>query len=464
MYSPSLKPYVKKSIILISVLFLAFGILALPASVLAGDRSDFVLQEIENKNQDISAGDRQTKYCNMAASPFVFYRGTAHLFWADFAQDSKLKEFGNEEQTKIWLVGDLHSENYGTYDNNKGEVVYNLNDFDEAVVDDYQLDLWRMATSIVLVARQQDLSKSESEDVVDAFTEAYLDAIASYEGNDKELKVEFTAANTDEPLKEFLEKTREKKSRKKLLKKWTEGGKFDFSYQKLGPVTSEERTAITKAMAAYGQTLTGDIRYDADRFQVKDVARRINAGTGSLGTPRYYVLIEGETDSQKDDRILDLKLQGEPTPYAYMSSEDRDRYDRHFEKNHALRYAIGYRALTKNTDNYLGWMQLDIQGKGYYSVREISPFNEGFKSEGKSFKKLAEQWGEILATAHARSDKDFDATYVPYSFDKQVAKRTDGKHKEFRALVRNIAFSYADRVNSDWEIFLKSLPKNYCNQ
>lgn len=163
MYSPALKPSVKQSIIFISVLFLAFSILALPASVMAGERSDFVLQEIENKNKDISKGDRQTKYCNMAGSPFVFYRGTAHLFWADFAQDSEMEEFGNEDQTKIWLVGDLHSENYGTYDNNKGEVVYNLNDFDEAVVDDYQFDLWRMATSIVLVAREQELSKSESK-------------------------------------------------------------------------------------------------------------------------------------------------------------------------------------------------------------------------------------------------------------------------------------------------------------
>ena len=67
------------------------------------------------------------------------------------------------------------------------------------------------------------------------------------------------------------------------------------------------------------------------------------------------------------------------------------------------------------------------------------------------------QWpssgGVILATAHARSDKDYDSDIIDYSFDKEVDILTDGMHREFRTLVREIASRYAAQVNDDYLAF-----------
>ena len=116
-------------------------------------RSRFVLEALAEHNKHLTDVERTAKYNKMAQSAFRFYRGTNHLFWADFSGDERLQRFSSS-QTRIWLQGDLHSENYGAYHNDSGDIIYSLNDFDDAVVADYQFDLWRMAVSIVLVARQ----------------------------------------------------------------------------------------------------------------------------------------------------------------------------------------------------------------------------------------------------------------------------------------------------------------------
>ena len=70
---------------------------------------------------------------------------------------------------------------------------------------------------------------------------------------------------------------------------------------------------------------------------------------------------------------------------------------------------------------------------------------------------MAEQWGAILATAHARADQDFDETLVPYSLDKQVDELTDHRHDEFRKIVRDVARGYADQVAADYAAFTTAL-------
>jgi uncharacterized protein (DUF2252 family) len=439
-----------------SYYFISCLVLLMPPLALA-DRATTVIDEISSWNAWLDDDNRQAKYCKMVASPYIFYRGTNHLFWKDFAADSRLANFGNDK-TKTWLQGDLHAYNFGSYDNDDGEVIYELNDFDEAMVADYQYDVWRMAVSLVLIARENNtLSASEQEDMIDAFSESYLDTMADYRGNDQEQDMYFTEANTYGKLDDFLDDVEDDESRVKMLDKWTDEinnvRRFDLSYEKLGDASSDEKAAIIGAMSAYGTTLQGGLNYDSAYFQVKDVARRLLAGTGSLGTPRYYVLIEGASDSQNDDRILDVKRQSKPTAYRFLGQAVQTEYDALFS-NDAERHALGYLALTNHTDDHLGWMTLT---DGDYSVRERSPYKESFPAETLDtttrFNKLAEQWGLVLATAHARADKDFSDTYVAYSVDKQIDEETDGEHAAFRALVREIAFDYADQVQLDWQVF-----------
>lgn len=446
-----------------------------------------VITRINEQNKALADKDRQDKYGKMNASAFVFFRGTNHLFWADFAGDARLLQFGGFK-TRTWLQGDLHIENFGAFGNDEGVVVYDINDFDEAVIADYQYDLWRMAVSIVLAAQEQgDLSRKEQKKVVETFARKYLETLATYCAQAGERDAVFDRENASGRLKKLLEKVEKKNNRAEMLADWTAQGQFltdeqpddeDKKPAKLAAIPDALRAEIMAAMEPYATKSLANLPAGADDeayFQVRDIARRLSAGTGSLGTPRFYVLIQGENDQLETDRILDVKRQSIPVPYQYLADENLREYDfftRELPGRDAIWHAAAYRAMARDTDDHLGWMELS---DGFYSVRERSFYKESINvaklNSEKRFKKLAEQWGMILATDHARALTDFDndfphidltqVLFRPESDQKafkcQVTKRTAGKTKEFTDLVQKVAFAYAQQVSADWETFKVAL-------
>lgn len=437
-----------------------------PAPPVADRERRSAVDAIEAWNAELSDADRRAKYCKMARSPFVFFRGTNHLFWSDGFGDPRLAPLSTPD-TRVWLQGDLHVANYGAYDNDEGVVVYSLNDFDETIVGDYQYDLWRLATSVVLVARQNgDLSESETAGVLDRLVGAYLAAMTAHAADDSEDQRVFDASALEDPLRSFVESVEAKNSRVEALDDWTlevDGARvFDLDLADLEAVDAGTDAEIRAAMASYGDSLSGGIDYDPDVFAVKGVARRLNAGTGSLGTPRYYVLIEGETSDNDDDHILDVKRQGAPTAYRFASPEVRARYDQLFT-DHAVRHAIGYKALEIDTDDFLGVMALS---DGSYSVRERSVFKKSFKLEQladlDAYGRTADAWGAILAAAHARSDEDFDPVIIPVSVDRAISELTAGREDELADRIAGLAVDYADRVERDWADFVDALAPSDC--
>ncbi len=436
------------------------------------------IQAITDWNSDVPASDLQDKYCKMAVTPFTFYRGSNHLYWSDFVNDKRLVTFGNDK-TKIWLQGDLHVENFGVFDDADGNIVYNINDFDDSVIADYQFDVWRAATSMVLVMRLNNqaadkklFGKDDQKEILYRFINAYLETIDELADNNEEEEISFTTDNTKSPVKKLLSKTEKKKSRDKMLSKWTEAKgkdrKFLTNSPKLGAVDKSDARAIEAAFANYIKTLKISPGNSDAHFKIKDIARRLLAGTGSLGTTRYYVLIEGESSSADDDRILDIKGQSLPSPLHYLGDDDRASYRKNFANN-AARHQQAYLALTRASDPYLGWILLE--GKEY-SVRERSPFKETLDTSKltdlKDFSKFAETLGAVLAVAHARADKDAAANcagsdLIPYSVDDNISAATKGDHKAFRKQVRDIAFAYADQVEADYKDFMKNLVPKDCS-
>lgn len=413
---------------------------------------------IEAWNRDLSPDERGTKYCKMATSPFAFYRGSNHLFWADLAGSTALARFGSDA-TRTVIQGDLHAANLGAFDDDHGLVVFDLNDFDEALVADYQYDVWRMAVSLVLIARAANLDEARA---VDAFSEAYLDAMHDFRGTDDELPTAITLDDAPPVLSGFLDKISRKEGRAEALADWTvvdaSGRHFDLSNPDLAAVSPATDAELRAAMPAYGATLSGRLSWSAAYFAVKSVAARLHAGIGSLGNQRYYLLIEGETPSVDDDRILDVKLETTPTAYRFLPSGDRAAYDAAF-KNPAARYARTEKALLDNVDDHLGWMHLE---SGDFSVRERSVYKKSFPledlDEGRDLADLAAAMGRVVAAGHARADRDFDPGLVPVSVDREIDLLTDGDHDEFRRQVRDLARAYADQVDSDYAAFLERAP------
>ncbi len=418
------------------------------------DRAPQIRQALTAWNAWLTPETRQEKYAKMRASPFIFYRGTNHLFWRDFAGDARLARFGS---VSTWVQGDLHAENFGAFTNDRGQVVYSVNDFDEAIFADYQFDVWRMAISLGLVMDGR-VDKTGQRVVIEQFAARYLDTLAHASKYSSPKSVEFTSKNTRGKLKKFLEDVEKDNTRSKLLDEWTtpDRGTFDRTNARLAPMSAPRREEILAALPGYLLTLSGAGKtFDASHLHVKDLAARLNAGTGSLGTPRYYLLVEGKSHTPKDNVILDLKRQTKPSAYPFLSETARADYDQCFIHD-AQRAVIAYRAMTHNTDDYLGWMHLS---DGYYLVRERTFIKEAFPLEKlkdeDDFEKMAEQWGEILATVHAHADH-LPGTTHEESFESQVTDLTHKRQKDFQELVCEVALEYAKQVKEDWERFVRS--------
>ncbi|MBB3139276.1 DUF2252 domain-containing protein [Halomonas organivorans] len=421
-----------------------------------------VLDAIEAANADLSADERAAKYAKLAESPYRFFRGTNHLYWDDVWHDWRFALYGGLPETQTWLQGDAHVYNFGAYGHHDDAVRYGMDDFDDALVGDYQYDLWRLAISLVLDARENaELSRKGIDKSLATLIEAYLDELDDHaEG---EIPGAVTLDTAKGPLGPFLEKVARKESREKMLDKWTtlgeDGRRFavDERPEKLARLPAHLASQLRKAVEGeYRDTLRGArAEAEEDHFRVKDMARRLDAGTGSLGLERYYVLIEGGRDHAHDDVILDVKRQTPPEGWRLMNAAEKRDWRRAFAHEGA-RHAAAFTAIAEHPDVYLGWLHL---GQAVFSVRERSPFKEDFpthKLDGdKPYRKLAKQWGRILAREHLRGARVLHAD-DPGRFARVVGERVEGGRDHFVDMVATLAFSYADCVALDHRTFVEA--------
>jgi uncharacterized protein (DUF2252 family) len=98
--------------------------------------------------------DLQRKHKLMAEDGFSFLRATFYR-WAELFPIlcSKLVS-----APKVLAVGDLHVENYGTWRDTEGRLIWGINDFDEACPLPYTNDLVRLATSACLAIEVDELA------------------------------------------------------------------------------------------------------------------------------------------------------------------------------------------------------------------------------------------------------------------------------------------------------------------
>jgi hypothetical protein len=90
----------------------------------------------------------------MAASPFSFLRGSACVMAADLSTTPI-------SGIPVVMDGDAHLNNFGMYGTPQREVVFDLNDFDEAVIGPWEWDLKRLVVSVNVAGRQNGLNRGE---------------------------------------------------------------------------------------------------------------------------------------------------------------------------------------------------------------------------------------------------------------------------------------------------------------
>src|ERR1700687_1050480 len=106
------------------------------------------------KRTAIVEADLAFKHQQMSADLFSFMRATFYRWielWAEACPDLA-------KSTDVLGVGDLHVENFGTWRDKEGRLVWGINDFDEAFQVPYTNDLVRLALSAHLAISSNHLA------------------------------------------------------------------------------------------------------------------------------------------------------------------------------------------------------------------------------------------------------------------------------------------------------------------
>src|ERR1700752_4035128 len=97
--------------------------------------------------------DMGPKHLPMAEAVFPFFRATFYRWlqlWPEVCPDLA-------KATTVLAVGDLHVENFGTWRDQEGRLIWGVNDLDEAWPGPYTLDLIRLTTSAYLAISAEHL-------------------------------------------------------------------------------------------------------------------------------------------------------------------------------------------------------------------------------------------------------------------------------------------------------------------
>lgn len=334
----------------------------------------------------------QAKFDKLAGSPFAFFRGTALLYYRDYAgTDAHLPT--------VFTIGDIHPENFGVMPNADGVPFFGVNDFDEAWFAPFSYDIKRGAVGFWIVAKENGIKKKKRRRVVRAWVKGYLDGLVEFAQDDREKWHQWRLDNSPEMIQELLESALE--SRKSFLEDLIDLDKERFKPSDELVPRSKLRDSFQDIIGTYVQENELDTETRQDGFfTVKDVALKKGSGTASLGLDRYWVLLEGPTSETERDIILELK-QARRSALSGLVGNDREE-----EADEAAVIVRAHQIHLAGGDPYYG--RAEVEGKPFL-VRERSPFKDDIDVDdldAEDLQTYARICGQTLAQTHARSDED----------------------------------------------------------
>jgi len=360
---------------------------------------EIILEGNKGRQQDLVP----LRMARMCASPFAFYRGAAAVMAADLDKSPI---------SGIYTVidGDAHLNNFGLYGTPQRDVVFDLNDFDEALIAPWEWDLKRLTASVNLAARENGFNRRERDAAVRRCVAGYLANmdrlenmgildiwyIHAYPGKDNPV------VKIDAKSQAIFRKSVAKASTQtniallnKVAEKLPKGGwRFREDPPVLTRVDKKTRDEVIQALHDYAPTLYRERQFMFTKYRLIDVAHRV-VGVGSVGTRAYLVLLFG--NGENDPLFLQVK-QGMPAAHAPYAPRVLEEF-----AHEGKRIVTGQRALQASTDVMLGWTSI---GSTPFYVRQMKNMKGSIPIEwlsGTSFSFYAWACGAILARAHART-------------------------------------------------------------
>lgn len=399
----------------------------------------------------------RVKFRKMAASAFAFYRGTACLFYRDVEHRKDDAAFVDDRTSRVWIHGDLHAENFGTYMDAQGRLTFNVNDFDEAYVGPFTWDVKRFAASIALIGYAKALSDEQITDLVRTYAAAYRERIHDLATGAKDDEVPpFVLDTARGPLLGALRSARSL-TRFGLLETMTEIREHERRFSAGDGAIELDAATRYKVLAAfdgYLETLPDASLARPDSYRVKDVVGRRGIGIGSAGLPSYNILLEGNSDALENDVVIYMKQAQTPAVSRHITDPEVRAYFQH--EGH--RTVISQRALQAHADPWLGWTELGGAGQ---LVAEVSPYAVDLDwsdlDDPEQIAAVVADLGRATATMHAAADDESGhSDLVPFSTERAIdaALATDPDGTAFAELLVGFAHEYGATARRDHQIFV----------
>jgi uncharacterized protein (DUF2252 family) len=418
------------------------------------DRSERIVDTLVEAFADLMTADPaafRTKFRKMAADPFAFYRGSACLFYADVAERDD--PWADERTSRVWIQGDLHAENFGTYMDGDGVLIFDVNDFDEAYVGHFTWDVTRFAASMALLGWRKAISDADIGRLVERYVRAYLDQVRWFVEQSDDRTFSLRLDTTDGTIHQVLQLAK-LRTRVGLLDGITETEGFERVLREvpgLRRLDDGERAAVIDAFKRYLDSIPPSKRFRGVTYRVKDVAGRSGFGIGSAGLPAYTVLIEGYNQALDNDVVLSMKQGNVAAPSRVVTDPAIAGAFHH----HGHRTVLSQRALQAHADRLLGWT--DLNGVGFV-VSEVSPYEADLDwselSEPAEIAPVVENLGRATAKVHCVADSDADHSLVPFQTEEAIAQVVAGREEEFVAWVVEFAHDYAAQMRTDHALFV----------
>ena len=393
----------------------------------------------------------RTKFRKMAADPFAFYRGSACLFYADMADMTD--DWCDERTSRVWIQGDLHAENFGTYMDGQGRIVFDVNDFDEAYLGHVSWDLRRFVASFALLAWRKALGDDVISEMLTRYLHAYLDQVEAFTRSDDDRSFALLRENTEGAVHDVVLATTAR-TRLGLLDRLTVVERYERRFADGGKnrrLDDAERSMVLAAIDRYRETVHPPRRRRDVAYDVKDVVGTGGFGIGSAGLPAYNVLLEGYDQALENDVVLSVKQGNVPAPSRIVRDPE---IRQHFE-HEGHRTAVSQRSLQANASQFLGHTEIDGVG---FLVSELSPYEVDLDwedlTEPEEIGPVLDQLGRATAKLHCVGDADSDHTLVPFQTEEAITTMIGGRREEFVADLVDFAHTYARRTREDHRLFV----------
>lgn len=389
------------------------------------------------------------RHGRMMVNPFTFYRGTAELMEEDLKHQS-------QSHVLTILCGDAHVNNFGFYASPERQLLFGLNDFDEARIGNWESDLKRLLVSVELAGQVNGFSQNELTDIMQQTSKTYRHAIKRsnrqslfqiyyfqfrYQ-NMIDIVKEMGDKHSNEQLANILQKILAKSQRsnsEQIVRKMCvsdANGHLHFKENEprarhVSPVRYQE---ILSGYQKYRDHAREDIRVLLANFGVEDIIR-YSVGVGSFGTRCYLVLLTGNDGSHL---VLQIK-EALPLRYNLLSMPVNDAIAS--GPRSGRRIVTAQRTLQSSSDPFLA--PTNFGGRSYY-VRQFRDMKESINVEKldlESYALYCETCALLLATAHFRTP---------------IAPMIRGYLKHQKALDAGLtkwAVEYSHQVEKDFDLF-----------